>query len=172
MCLAGWLKVLPVVVNTKRSLAALTVVAAITATTLTAPSEGLSLKPYHDIANPSLITVCYGETHNVQNRKYTLAECKARLDNSMLNAVRIVDGCHPGLPDNVLIAFSDAVYNMGPTIACDRELSHAAIYLDNKDYNKACNEITKWNKQHLPGIYTRRAKERFVCLTPTSLLQQ
>jgi GH24 family phage-related lysozyme (muramidase) len=64
--------------------------------------------------------VCYGSTTNVQKGvKYSLDECKARLDADMLAAVQAVDRCAPGLPVPVLAAFGDAVYNIGPTVACD-----------------------------------------------------
>src|SRR5690349_21182057 len=94
-----------------------TAVAAAIATALAIPAEGLRRVAYYD--PPGILTVCYGSTTNVEKAKvYSLDECKARLDADMLAAVLIVDRCAPGLPVHVLAAFADAVYNMGPTIAC------------------------------------------------------
>ena len=46
-------------------------------------------------------------------KRYSIEECKARLDGDMLQAVEQVERCHPGLPVEVLAAFGDTVYNMG-----------------------------------------------------------
>ena len=93
--------------------------AAALATAIAIPAEGLRQYAYYD--PPGILTVCYGSTVDVEKgRKYSLAECRARLDADMATAVRTVEACQPGLPENVLAAFADAVYNMGPTIACNR----------------------------------------------------
>jgi GH24 family phage-related lysozyme (muramidase) len=71
----------------------------------------------------------------------------------------------------VLAAFGDAVFNMGSTIACNREASSAARYLYKGQLLAACNELPKWNKARvagvlvpLPGLTKRRAIEQEVCL--------
>ncbi len=137
------------------------------------PTEGLRQWAYNDIANPALLTVCFGSTTNVQaGKKYSLEECKARLDSDMLKAVRAVETCQPGLPDNVLAAFADAVYNMGPTIACDVKRSTAARLLMQDNYPAACDQLSRWDKARvagvmvaLPGLTKRREKERALCLS-------
>lgn len=134
------------------------------------PAEGLRQWAYND--PPGILTVCYGHTGGVQaGRKYSLDECKALLDTDMLNAVSAVERCHPGLPVNVLAAFGDSAYNIGPTVACN---STASKYLAAGNYTAACNELLKWNKTHiagvlvsLPGLTARRIKERELCLTPS-----
>ncbi len=136
------------------------------------PAEGLRQWAYEDIANPKLLTVCYGSTTNVQKGvKYSLDECKARLDADMLAAVQAVDRCAPGLPVPVLAAFGDAVYNIGPTVACDTSRSTAARMLKAGDLAGACDQLPRWNKARvagamveLPGLTKRRAKERELCL--------
>ena len=148
---------------TKSRVAAIAVAAA----AIAAPAEGLRQYAYYD--PPGVLTVCYGSTTDVvKGRKYSIDECKARLESDMLNAVQAVERCHPGLPANVWIAFSDAVYNLGPTVACN---STASQYLAAGNYTAACNELLRWDKARvagqmvaLPGLTKRRAKERAVCL--------
>lgn len=137
------------------------------------PAEGLRQVAYKDPVG--ILTVCYGETVGIEaGRKYSLEECKARLDDSMLQALKYVDRCVPGLPEPVLAAFGDAVYNIGPTVACDKKNSTAARLLASGNYAGACNELVKWDKARiagamvaLPGLTKRREKERLLCLTHT-----
>lgn len=137
------------------------------ATAIAIPAEGLRQYAYYD--PPGILTVCYGSTTNVQKgKKYSLEECKARLDADMLAAVKTVERCHPGLPENVLAAFSDAVYNIGPKVACD---STASGLLEIGQYRLACEQLLRWNKAtiagrlvELPGLTKRREKERDLCL--------
>jgi GH24 family phage-related lysozyme (muramidase) len=128
---------------------------------------------YDDIAEPTLLTVCYGHTGSDVKKgvKYSLDECKALLSKDMLAAMEAVDRCHPDLPVPVLAAFGDAVYNMGPTIACNKAQSYAARHLYTGNYAAACNELPKWNKARvagvlvaLPGLTKRRAAEQALCL--------
>ena len=140
------------------------------AATLAAGFEGLRQYAYYDPRpGDSILTVCYGSTTDVQKgKKYSLEECKKRLEDDMAEAVRIVEKCHPGLPDNVLIAFSDAVYNIGPKVACN---STASKYLAQGNYEAACNELPRWNKSNgivLPGLTRRREAERQICLEPSA----
>lgn len=134
------------------------------------PAEGLRQVAYRD--PPGILTVCYGSTTDVQLGKvYSLTECKARLDADMRAAVDAVERCAPGLPVNALAAFSDAVYNIGPTIACDKAKSTAARLLALGMIEDACRQLPKWNKAtiagklvELPGLTKRRAKEMQLCL--------
>lgn len=140
------------------------------ASAIAIPAEGLRQFAYYD--PPGILTVCYGSTTNVEKgRKYSLAECQERLDDDMTLAVATVEGCQPNLPENVLAAFSDAVYNLGPTIACDRAKSTAARLLAAKQYDAACNQLPRWNKARvggqmveLPGLTKRREAEKRLCL--------
>ena len=140
------------------------------ASAMAIPAEGLRQWAYLD--PPGILTVCYGSTTHVQRgKKYSLAECKTRLDADMLNAVAIVDKCAPGLPADVLAAFADAAYNLGPSIACNTRTSTAARYLAAGQLVNACNQLPRWDKARiagvmvsLPGLTTRRAAERDLCL--------
>jgi lysozyme len=138
---------------------------------LTASSEGIRQFAYYD--PPGILTVCYGHTGSDVKKgvKYSLDECKALLSKDMLTAMEAVDRCHPDLPVQVLAAFGDAVYNMGPTIACNKAQSYAARHLYTGNYAAACNELPKWNKARvagvlvaLPGLTKRRAAEQSLCL--------
>lgn len=140
------------------------------ATTLAIPAEGLRQVAYHDPVG--ILTICYGDTNNVMpGQTATLEDCKARLDAEMLKAVQQVEHCVPDLPVNVLAAFGDAVYNMGPGIACDTTKSTAARLLKAGDMVGACMQLPRWNKVRtavgtfsLPGLTKRRNAEMQVCL--------
>lgn len=134
------------------------------------PAEGLRQWAYYD--PPGILTVCYGSTTDVlKGVKYSLDECKARLDADMLAAVQAVERCVPGLPVPVLAAFGDAVYNIGPTVACDTARSTAARLLKAGDLAGACQQLPRWNKARvagamveLPGLTKRRAAEMALCM--------
>jgi GH24 family phage-related lysozyme (muramidase) len=141
------------------------------ATAIAIPAEGLRRIAYYD--PPGILTVCYGSTSGViAGKRYTMDECKARLDRDMLHAVEQVDRCAPNVPPNVLAAFGDAAYNLGPRIACDTAASTAARKLKAQDWPGACRELPKWDKARiggvlvpLPGLTKRRAKEMALCLS-------
>lgn len=146
------------------------VLAAAVAGTMAAGFEGLRQTAYYDPRpGDSILTVCYGHTGKdfVKGQRYSVEQCKQWLNDDMLNAVLIVERCQPGLPFNVLVAFSDAVYNIGPKIACN---STAAKQLAKKNYPAACKELLKWNKANgvvLPGLTRRRQAEYELCMEPS-----
>lgn len=140
------------------------------------PAEGLYRTAYYD--PPGILTACWGHTGADVKKgvRYSLEQCNVWLDEDMGRAVDQVERCQPGLPDPVLIAFADAVFNLGPTIACNTQRSTAARLLvaarSHGDYSLACNQLPRWDKAKvagfmvsLPGLTKRRAKERDVCLT-------
>lgn len=142
--------------------------AAALATAIAIPAEGLRQYAYRD--PPGILTVCYGTTGKdvVVGKKYSLQECKAFLDRDMLRAVQTVEKCQPGLPENVLAAFSDAVYNLGPSVACE---STAARLLRSGDIQGACRQLPRWVFANvagvnvkLPGLVKRRNAEMALCL--------
>lgn len=143
------------------------IAASIAAGSLAAGYEGLRQTPYYDPRpNDAILTVCYGHTgKDIQKDKvYSIQECKQLLDEDMQTAIMAVEKCHPDLPFSVLVAFSDAAYNIGPRVACS---SKASFLLDQKNYEAACNQLLLWNKsngQELPGLTKRRQAERNICL--------
>lgn len=140
------------------------------------PAEGMRRVAYYD--PPGILTVCEGHTDVAGGPKidphhvYTIEECKRFTQGDATRAVERVQGCTPwDTPDRVVIAFSDAVYNLGATIACDRVKSTAARMLYAHNWAGACAELPRWNKatvMHvqvaLPGLTTRREVERVICL--------
>lgn len=141
------------------------------AVALAGPAEGLRQWAYRDPVG--ILTVCEGHTGPdiVQGKRYSLQECKALLSADMQKALDQVDACVPGLPVEVLASFGDAVFNMGPTIACSKPSSTAARKLAAGDLLGACNELPRWDKARvlgllvpLPGLTTRRGKEQALCL--------
>lgn len=143
-----------------------------------APFEGLRQWAYYD--PPGILTVCYGHTGSVDaNRKYSLEECKALLEKDTIEAIEAVERCQPGLPMPVLVAFSDAVFNIGPRVACDQKNSTAARLLAAKRYEEACRQLPRWNKAsvagqlvELPGLTKRRNYEMQVCLGEIQVWKQ
>ena len=154
--------------RTPKQLAGIAATVALFAT----PLEGVRQVAYYD--PPGIPTVCMGHTgSDVKFGKfYTLPECHALLSADMLKAVYAVDRCVPDAPEPVLKAFSDAVFNLGPVIACDISKSTAARKLKARDWVGACNELPKWSKARiggvlvdLPGLVKRRKMERDLCLS-------
>ena len=146
-------------------------IAAAAATLIAIPAEGLRQYAYYD--PPGILTVCYGSTTDVvKDRKYSLEECKDRLTADMMEAIEAVDRCVPNAPPMVLAAFGDAVYNMGPTIACNQSGSTAARLLQDKRWDDACRQLPRWDKARvagqlvaLPGLTKRRKAEESLCLS-------
>lgn len=141
------------------------------AVSLATAHEGIKFTPYYD--PPGILTVCRGHTGKdvVKDKRYTLAQCDAFMDQDMRTALATVDRCHPGLPEEVRAAFADAVFNSGPKIACSAEGSTAARMLGERDLVGACNQLPRWNKARvagvlveLPGLTKRRLEERDLCL--------
>lgn len=141
------------------------------ATALAVPAEGLRRVAYYD--PPGILTACRGHTGSdvKANVVYSLAQCDQWMTDDMRKAVAIVDKCQPGLPVPILAAFSDATFNSGPKIACDRTNSTAARKLDAHDYRGACLQLPRWDKARilgvmvsLPGLTTRRNNEMELCL--------
>ena len=116
------------------------------ATAIAIPAEGLRQKWYADPAQ-GIATVCYGHTGGIDKAKtYSLDECKALLNKDMLYAIEAVERCHPNLPVSVYASFGDAVFNLGPDIACNKSKSTAARLLAVWDYAAACRQLPRWSK--------------------------
>lgn len=135
---------------------------------LAAPAEGLRQLAYRDPVG--ILTVCYGHTGAdvKQGQKKTLDQCKAILSEDMRVAVDQVEKCHAGLPEKVHAAFADAAFNIGPTVACN---STASRFLGAGNYRAACDQLLKWDKAKVAGVYValpgltkRRKAERDLCM--------
>lgn len=146
-------------------------IALVLATAIAVPMEGVRQYAYRDPVG--LPTICMGSTKGVKMGDFrTLDECKALLTKEMMDVINTVDRCQPGIPTEVLAAFSDAAYNIGATIACDPRKSTAARMLAAKDYRGACEQLMRWTKARvggvlvdLPGLVKRRQMERDLCVS-------
>lgn len=145
------------------------IVAAVLA--LAAPAEGIRHWAYYD--PPHILTVCQGHTGPdvVAGRYYSDGECYQLAQADAGKAVDAVLRCAPGAPDSVASAFGDAVFNLGPTLACDRKRSTASRLLAAGQWRAACEQLPRWSSAHiagvqitLPGLIKRRALEKNVCL--------
>lgn len=140
------------------------------ATALAIPAEGIRQFAYKDPVG--IPTICFGSTVGVKMGDFrTIPECQALLTKEMSHVIETVDSCRPGLPSEVLAAFSDAAYNVGPKIACDGLRSTAARMLLSGDLRGACGQLPRWNRAtvagvsvKLPGLTKRRLMERDLCM--------
>lgn len=129
--------------------------------------EGTVLKSYIDPVG--VLTSCTGHTGPELRlgQVFTKAQCARLLNADLSLAVDQVMACAPTAPAGVLIAFSDAAYNLGPTIACDRARSTAARLLFAYQWDAACQQLPRWNMaggRVLNGLTRRRAGELEICL--------
>lgn len=145
--------------------------ATLLAVTLAIPAEGLRQIAYRDPVG--IPTICFGSTRGVKmGDTATVEQCKSLLTEEMIAAVDQVEKCVPNAPVPVLAAFADAVYNMGPSIACNTHGSTAARMLKAGDWTAACRQLPRWDKAKvagvfvpLPGLTKRRKAEEELCLS-------
>lgn len=133
--------------------------------------EGTVLKSYVDPVG--VLTACTGHTGPElrPGQVFSRAQCASLLNADVAKAVDQVIACVPAAPDRVTAAFGDAVYNLGPTIACDRTRSTAARLLAAGQWDAACLQLPRWNMaggRVLPGLTRRRAAELDLCLEPST----
>lgn len=130
---------------------------------LVAQWEGKSNDPYLDITG--IPTVCYGET-NVPMRRYTDAQCKEMLADSLGNYAKTVLERNPSLRDrpNQLIAASSLTYNIGGNAYWR---STVAKRFAVNDWKGGCEAIKRWNRaggKVVKGLVNRRAAEYKICM--------
>lgn len=126
--------------------------------------EGLRQDPYVDLVG--VRTVCYGETRNVQNRRYSKAECDALLTKSLTDHAKPILGCIPvTAPLEVKAAFVSFGYNVGVSAVCK---STAVKLMWRGDYRGACDQLLRWDRaggKVVKGLTRRRQDERTLCLS-------
>ena len=136
------------------------------------PAEGLRNYAYRDPVG--IPTICFGTTRGVKLGDYKgTPECKVLITQDMQNAVDAVERCGaPSMSVNQMAAFADLVYNVGPLPLCSPENSTLHRKLKAGDVIGACNELPKWNKAKivgvfvsLPGLTERRLLEKELCLS-------
>ena len=134
-------------------------------------SEALVLTPYYDQAG--VLTVCYGETNNIENRVYTEDECVRmlvdRVENDFVPAILYCTRADVwyavGQPTrDAVITFS---YNVGVGAYCRGSVSKR---LNTGRGAAACERMLLYNKIRINGKLTpnkgltnRRNKEAARC---------
>lgn len=152
-----------------RLIAGISAAAIAIAAPFVATFEGEKLDPYLDVGG--VLTVCYGETHGVENRRHTHEECKAMLADSLASHGRDIGACMPaGLPDHVQAAMLSFGYNVGAKNFCQSTMSRKLLA---GDVPGACAELDRWvyvagkdcriASSNCRGIVERRKAERRIC---------
>lgn len=133
---------------------------------LIAPSEGLVTKTYLDPIG--IITSCrghtgpelkLGQTFTVDQCDKMFADDLIKHDKQLMSVVKV-----PFKSDYQHAAMLSFVYNVG---IGNFYSSTMLKKLNAKDYDGACQELTKWvfaKKQRLPGLAIRREKEYRWCM--------
>lgn len=135
------------------------------ATAFVAPWEGRRLTPYYDIVG--VLTVCDGSTFDVEQRRYTPAECDARLQTDIGRHYTGLTRCiHRPVTVNQMVAVTSWAFNVGVAAACRSTLVRwinagepATVW---------CFELLKWDKaggRRVRGLTNRRRAELEVCLS-------
>lgn len=126
--------------------------------------EGTRHQAYPDVGG--VWTICQGHTAGVHaGDTATDAECRAYLEHDMGAAYAVVRRCITvPLTISQAAAFTDAVYNLGPSVVCGSTLQKLA---NAGDMGAACQQLTRWvnaGGKPLPGLIDRRNAERDLCL--------
>ena len=123
---------------------------------------GLENDPYKDIVG--VTTVCYGETKNVEQRRYSDEECAQMLVARLGEFNAEIGRCiNRPVPDNVRAAVLSWAYNVGSDAACKSTLMRR---LNAGDFAGACAELSRWTMaggKVVKGLANRRAHERALC---------
>lgn len=134
------------------------------AATVVKPWEGYEPEPYRDIVG--VLTVCYGETRDIQPRTYSQAECEAKLNSRLGQYLMELSNC-VGVPLRrhewaALLSWS---YNVGSAAACKSTLVRKV----NAGAGPAefCKELLRWNRaggKVVRGLTNRRNAEYRLCM--------
>ena len=134
------------------------------AVTLVKPWEGYEPEPYRDIVG--VLTVCYGETRNIEPRRYSQAECEAKLNSRLGQYLMELSNCVTvPLRRHEWAALLSWSYNVGTTAACKSTL----IRKVNSGAGPAefCAELKKWvyaGGKRVRGLVNRREAEYRMCI--------
>lgn len=129
--------------------------------------EGFSPTPYLDIAG--VVTNCYGNTINVQDRSYSEKECRAILETDVGKRMEAIYKDVPDIPIPVLAAGTSLFYNAGMGAYYSSTFRRLA---KQGNWEATCNQIPRWvyvtkngRKVKSNGLINRRKEELAVCLT-------
>lgn len=137
-----------------------------TASDLIKNFEGCKLKAYQD--SVGVWTIGYGSTGKdiVEGIEWKLADCERRLVLDLLMIEKDIESLvKVPLTQNQISALCSFIYNLGYG---NFSKSTLLKKLNEKDYEGAANEFTRWDKaggKVLKGLSLRRAKEKEIFLT-------
>lgn len=125
--------------------------------------EGKRNDPYLDVVK--VRTVCYGHTANVQNRRYSDAECLHLLETDLIRHAEPVLKCTPQIRDkpHMTAAAVSLAFNIGTNAYCG---STVARRFKAGDFKGGCSAFDRWvyaKGKKYPGLVKRRADERALC---------
>lgn len=153
----------PQTISPKTGIAAGVAAVLVLAAAIVKPWEGKENDPYRDIVG--VLTVCYGHTGGIENRRYTDAECDALLGKDLAEAHSHVKRCiTKPLPVGAEAAFISAAYNIGPKVVCGSTLQRKA---NAGDIKGACGQLLNWvyaGGKKVKGLVNRRQAEYKVCM--------
>ena len=126
------------------------------------PWEGRKYTPYRDIVG--VLTVCDGHTGpDIEQRKYTDAECDAFLKKDLEIAHKAIERCITApLKQHEEAALTSAVFNIGPRVVCGSTLQRKA-----NGGQPFCAELKKWvyaGGEVIRGLVRRREAEYQMCI--------
>lgn len=135
------------------------------ATPFVAQWEGKKNDPYLDIVG--VTTVCYGETRNIQNRRYSNAECQEMLAEGLGDFGEAVAARNPELRQhpNQWAAATSLAYNIGKSAYAR---STVAKRFSEGRWQSACDNFLAWRYaggRVVKGLVNRRNAERKICMT-------
>ena len=113
---------------------------------------------------------CFNTQPPVGGCIYTDLEIAERWKNDIQVAEKCVNqyGNGRNLPQSVFDAATSITFNVG----CGAMRKSTMFkYLNAGKYEQACNELSRWTKaggKTLPGLVSRREKEKALCLTDLS----
>lgn len=133
---------------------------------LTMASEGQRNVGYLDPVG--IVTDCLGHTGKgaVLGKRYTDAECQTQFKIDQLDHGWMVAACIPAsTPLGARAAFTDFAFNGGGGLFCKSSMARLATAGDLAGACKALDLYVYAGHRVLPGLVTRRRRERELCET-------
>lgn len=130
---------------------------------LIAPSEGLMLASYRDPIG--IVTACYGHTGPElrMGQRFSVPACKAIFDADQRKVIMQIGQCITApVPVESFAALTSFGFNAGSRPVCTK----FAPLVNAGNLRGACAKLSLYvyaGKRKLPGLVTRRARERAVC---------
>ena len=125
--------------------------------------EGLETKPYYDIGG--VLTVCYGETQDIEHRTYTREQCENMLQGRVTDFhSQVMANIKTDVPLTMQAAITSFAYNVG--IGAFKR-STLLKKINSGDLYGACQELDRWvyvGRTYVRGLANRREAEKRLCV--------